>query len=62
MTRTVDSRDHGLMRRITVKPFYLLKAEVDGMTPEEARAIWTQVEPFFPGACAWASSRRRNTR
>jgi hypothetical protein len=30
------------------------------MTDEEARNIWAQVETFFPGVCARASSRRRD--
>ena len=58
--KAIASRGHGLMRSITAKSFYLLKVEVDGMTPEEARDLWTQVEPFFPGICARASSRRRD--
>jgi hypothetical protein len=58
--KAVASQGHGLMRSITAKPFYLLKSEVDGMTDEEARNIWAQVETFFPGVCARASSRRRD--
>jgi hypothetical protein len=58
--KAVASRGRGLMRNITVKPFHLLKAEVDEMTDEEARDVWTRLEPFFPGICARASSRRRD--
>jgi hypothetical protein len=58
--KAVTSQGHSLMRSITAKPFHLLKVEVDGMTDEEARNIWAQVEPFFPGVCARASSRRRD--
>ena len=58
--RAVASRGHGLMRSITAKPFHLLKAEVDEMTDEEARDVWVQLEPFFPGVCARASSRKRD--
>jgi hypothetical protein len=58
--KAVASRGQSLMRSITAKPFQLLKVEVDGMTPEEARDLWAQVGPFFPGVCARASSRRRD--
>ena len=58
--KTITSQSHSLMRSITAKPFYLLKAEVDDMTSEEARHIWAHLGPFFPGVCARASSRRRD--
>jgi len=58
--KAVTSRGHNLMRSITAKPFHLLKAEVDGITDEEVRDLWAQLEPFFPGVCARASSRRRD--
>ena len=58
--KAVTSWGYSLMRSITAKPFYLLKSEVDGMTPEEARDFWVRLEPFFSGVCARASSRRRD--
>jgi len=39
VVKAAASRGLSLMKGITAKPFRLLKAEVDGMTPEEARAI-----------------------
>ena len=60
VAKAVTSRGYGLMKSITAKPFYLLKAEVDGMTADEARDLWARLEPFFSGVCARASSRRRD--
>jgi len=48
------------MRRISETSYYVLKAEVEAMPPEEAREIWELIETFFPGVCARASSKKRD--
>ena len=59
-TKAVTSRGRSLMRALTETPFPLVKREVEEMTPEEARDIWSHLEQFFAGVCARASTRRRD--
>lgn len=59
-TGQVTNRGKALMRRISETSFYVLKAEVEAMPPEEARKVWGLIEPLFPGVCARASLRKRD--
>lgn len=58
--RAVTFRGRSLMKVLTETPFYLVKRVVEEMTPEEARDVWSHIEPFFAGVCARASPRKRD--
>ena len=60
VAKAVTSWGHSLMRVLSRSSFRDVKAEVDDMTDEEARDLWSHLEPFFPRVCARASSRRRD--
>ena len=61
MLRQQSNHGLSLMRDLSRKSLYLVKIEVEGMSVDEAGLLWGQVEPFFPGVCARASSRKRDS-
>ena len=61
MLRQQSNHGLSLMRDLSRKSLYLVKVEVEGMSSEEAGRVWRQVESFFPGVCARASSCKRDS-
>ena len=61
MLRQQSNHGLSLMRDLSRKSLYLVKVEVEGMSSEEARHVWGQVESFFPGVCVRASSCKRDS-
>lgn len=52
----VTPRGRSLLKVLIDTPYIFIKSEVDDMTPEEARDIWSHIKPFFVGVCARASA------
>ena len=59
--RQQSSQGLSLMSDLSRKSLYLVKVEVEGMSVDEAGLLWGQVESFFPGVCARASSCKRDS-
>ena len=51
-TQVVANRGLSLMKVLTETPYHFIKREVEDMTPDEARDVWSHIEPFFKGVCA----------
>ena len=61
MLRQQSNHSLSFMRDLSRKSLYVVKVEVEGMSSEEAGHVWGQVESFFPGVCARASSCKRDS-
>ena len=48
------------MKVLMGTPILLIERDVEEMTAEEARDVWSHLEPFFPRVCARSSTRKRD--
>lgn len=51
-------RGLSLVKILIDTPLFFIQKEVEDMTVDEAKDVWSHIEPFFMGVCARAGSSR----